>query len=49
MEDQNETTNGNIFYRVVAGSFNDIDNANKKVEELKKKGITDVFIAKYEK
>ena len=47
-EDQNETTNGNIYYRVVAGSFNDIDNANKKIEELKKKSITDVFIAKYE-
>lgn len=36
------------FYRVVAGSFNDKTNAQKKVKELKKKG-EDVFIDIYKK
>lgn len=45
-EDKKE---GEVFYRVVAGSYNDLDNAKKEVEELEKKGVKDVFIAKYEK
>ena len=37
-----------IFYRVVTGSYNRKDNAEKRVEELKKAGF-DSFIAVYKK
>jgi N-acetylmuramoyl-L-alanine amidase len=39
----NTASNENIFYRVVVGSYADKDNAEKRVEELKKAGF-DSFI-----
>lgn len=41
--------NTEVFYRVCVGSFNDINNAKIKVEELKSKGYSDTFIAIYNK
>ncbi len=38
----------NVFYRVVTGSFNDKENAEQRVAELKKKGF-DSFIDVYKK
>lgn len=49
----NKTTNtntiskGETFYRVCVGSFNNRVNAEKKVEELKKMGISDAFITTF--
>lgn len=40
--------NNKTFYRVVAGSFNDHDNAKNKAKQLKSKG-EDVFIDVYKK
>lgn len=39
----------NTFYRVVCGSFNQKVNAEERIEELKKQGFDDAFIAIYEK
>lgn len=44
-----QPTNSNVFYRVVVGSFNDINNANEQIKYLESKGISGAFIAKYEK
>ena len=40
------STSGKVFYRVVAGSFADRENAEKRVRELKAKGI-ESFIDEY--
>ena len=44
----NVSSKGDIFYRVVAGSFKDRKNADEQVKKLKKLGI-DVFIDVYKK
>lgn len=41
-------TKEEVFYRVVTGSFSDIENAEKRADELKKKGF-DSFIDIYKK
>ncbi|MGL5617219.1 MAG: N-acetylmuramoyl-L-alanine amidase [Sarcina sp.] len=41
--------NSNTFYRVVCGSFTEKVNAEERIEELKKQGFDDAFIAIYEK
>ena len=38
-----------IFYRVVAGSYSNKENAQKQIENLKKKGIDNAFIDIYKK
>lgn len=43
-----KSTNSNTTYRVVSGSYKDKKNAEKQVENLKKKGV-DAFIAPYKK
>ena len=43
-----EPENEEIFYRVVTGSFKDIENAEKRADELKKKGFVS-FIDIYKK
>lgn len=39
------TTNNNVFYRVVAGSYSDRANANKEIGKLKKDGINAFLLA----
>ncbi len=39
----------NIYYRVVAGSFKDIDNAVKQIEKLEKLGVKGVFLSTFRK
>ena len=43
------TTNENIFYRVVAGSYSKRENAIAQIELLKSKGINNAFIDVYKK
>lgn len=38
-QEENNNSNGEIFYRVVAGSFKDRKNAEKAIGELKEKGF----------
>ena len=38
-----------VFYRVVAGSYSNKENAQKQIENLKKKGIDNAFIDVYKK
>ena len=38
-----------VFYRVVAGSYSNKENAQKQIENLKKKGIDNAFIDIYKK
>lgn len=42
-------TDSNTFYRVVAGSFKDRQNALDRKRQLENRGITDVFITTYKK
>ena len=42
-------TETNTFYRVVAGSYSNKENAQKQIENLKKKGIDNAFIDIYKK
>lgn len=39
----------NIFYRVIAGSFNDRRNADRRLEKLKQLGIDGLFIDRFHK
>ena len=52
-EDKNteipKINNTDTFYRVVCGSFSNRVYAEEKIEELKKLGINDAFIAVYKK
>lgn len=43
-----KAVNADVFYRVVTGSFNDKDNAEKRVADLKKAGF-DSFLMAYKK
>ena len=38
-----------VFYRVIAGSYSNKENAQKQIENLKKKGIDNAFIDIYKK
>ena len=38
-----------VFYRVIAGSYSNKENAQKQIENLKKKGIDNAFIDVYKK
>lgn len=40
----NENSKENIYYRCIAGSFKERENAERRVEELKSKGFDGVFI-----
>ena len=44
-----EVKQSEVFYRVVAGSYSNKENAQKQIENLKKKGIDNAFIDVYKK